>query len=178
MTGQSEPEHRPPKYRTDDIRRSFGALLETRLFSAVVTAAILLVAFALLVRSFGLGNVANDLSNTVIAWCMALFALEVSLLMIANRVAFFGKIGNAALFLITGIALFTSFDSVLMLRLFPLITDGAQSGRLPKPLVLAITPFWLVACLAAAARDYVLLEKMDCVGWADCISVATGLAMP
>ncbi|RVU39257.1 hypothetical protein EOI86_08450 [Hwanghaeella grinnelliae] len=173
MTGQSHP-----KYRTDDIRQTFGALRNTRLFKTVVTAVILLVALALLIRSFGFGGTTEDLCDVVLNWGTAVFAVEVSLLMIAQRVAFFGKIGNAALFLITGIALFTPFDFVLMLRLFPLLTNGVYSRRLPRPLALAITPFWLVACLAAAARDYVMFENMDCAGWADCITTASSLAMP
>jgi len=173
MTGDSEP-----KYRTDDIRRSFGALQETRLFKTVVTAGILLVSLALLVRSFGFGGVTAELCDTTIGWATALFTVEISLLMIAQRVAFLGKVGNAALLLITGIALFTPFDFVLMLRLFPLINDGVRSGRLPRPLALAITPFWLVASLAGAARDYGVYGNTDCAGWADCIGAAFRIALP
>ena len=173
MTGDSEP-----KYRTDDIRRSFGALLDTRLFKSAVTTGILLVSLALLIRSFGFGGATEEFCDIIVGWATAFFTVEISLLMIAQRVSFLGKVGNAALFLITGIALFTPFDCVLMLRLFPLLRDSVRSLRIPRPLALAITPFWLIACLAGAARDYAIYENTDCTGWASCIGAASGIAIP
>lgn len=173
MTGDSEP-----KYRTDDIRRSFGAVIETRLFKTVVTTGILLVSLVLFIRSFGFGGATEELCAIIVGWATALFTVEISLLMIAQRIAFFGKAGNAALFLIIGIALFTPFDFVLMLRLFPLLYEGVRRLRLPRPLALAIMPFWILACLTGAARDYVIFENTNCAGWVDCIGTASKIATP
>lgn len=173
MTG-----HPKPQYRTDDIRRTIGRLSALPTVRVVLAAAIVASSLALLLLSFGLDARAAAVARSVVTLCTAIFTLEICLGMIAQRVGFFGNRGNVAVFLITGVALFTPFDAILMLRLFPLFRNGVFGRRPPRALALAMVPVWLVAFIAAAARDAVLLTGSTCTGWADCIDQAVILALP
>lgn len=169
MTGQPQP-----KYRTDDIRKSIGVLLASYPAILVIKASIVVVFVALFLRSFGVGG---SFVTSIVSWCTGLFVIETSLLMISQRVSFFGSLRNVVLFLIVGIALFTPIKSVLMLRLYPILRDGIGERRLPKPVALALTPGWLIACLAGIALDYVLARDGACSGWPDCFRTAFSLAL-
>ncbi len=175
MTGQT------PKYKTDDIRRSVGTMADSAPVIWVVTSAILAGAIALLVQSFGLGEPggpADAWCSRIVAVCLAIFSVEVSLRLIAERVGFFGKIGNVALFLIVGSALFTPFDAVLMLRAFPLIRYGIGGRALPPAASTPLMLLWLAACFAAAAREVVHFEQGTCAGWIECVRTAATLMAP
>ena len=173
MTGQPQP-----TYRTDDIRRTVGALLDSRPATAVVTAGIVASAVALLVQSFAPNLPLDGICAGIVAWCIGIFAVEVSLRLIAQRAGFFGKLGNIALFLIVGWALFTPFKAVLMLRLFPLMKHGIRGHALPAAVQLPLMLLWLAACLGAAAREFVLFHEGACAGWMECVGSAVTLAIP
>lgn len=172
MTGQT-----PPKYKTDDIRRSVETLTEYGPVRAVVTTGILASSLALLVQSFGPAEWLEIVCDQVITWSTALFAIDISMRLIGQRVGFFGKPGNVAVFLIVGLALFTPFNAVLMLRLFPVLKNGAWGYRLPRLASIPLMIVWLSACIAAGARSAVLHQGETCAGWVGCLRSAFQLTL-
>lgn len=164
----------PPKaaHKTDDIRRSIGKLTEGRAARWIVTSAIIAVAVALIILSFSPGESTGTVCRQIVTWATALFTVEISFRMIGQRVDFLGKPGNVADLIIIGMALVTPLDAVLMLRLFPVLSDGAPGFRTSKALSASMMLAWSIACIAALARDVVLIQGGACIGWQDCIKQA------
>lgn len=170
MTGRHMPAN-----RTDDIRRTFAAINESAPMRWTVAAAIVTSSIALLTVTVTNDMRAVAVCHGIVTFCTVVFTIEVSLQMIGQRVGFLGKPGNVALLAVVACALFTPFDAVLMLRLFPLLKNGVEGHRAPRILTLLLVPFWIVACTAAGARNYVILEGGSCVGWGDCTDAAVRL---
>ena len=172
MTGQS-----PPNHRTDDIRRTIDAISNSRTVKTSVAVGILASSLALLIQSFDPSPSVDLFCDSVVAWCIAVFTIEVSFRLIGQRIEFLGRIGNVAWFLTVGIALFTEFDAILMLRLLPLLKEGLWGYILPRSVAVPMMALWIIACAAAGARSVVFMLGETCSGWVDCFGAAFNLAM-
>lgn len=167
MTGTNNPKH-----RTDDIRDAVGFLLRHRFVSVVVTLSILAASGALLILSFAPNPSIASLCHSVVTAGLAVQTLDVCLRLISQRVEFVGKADNLARFAIVASALFSPFQSVLMLRVFPLVRIWMVDHRLPAFAAVPLALIWVAACLAAIARDVVLQNGESCAGWLTCMRVA------
>ena len=163
MTGRPSP-----KYKTDDIRASLRGLTNSRAVATIVEATVVVSFLALLLQFTVLDPGVRLATDRVLSICLAILTVDISLKIIANRFEYFSSPGNLLAFLTVGVALFTPFRVVLLLRLYPLVRKGAFGVTPPPRLSAWLVVCWLVLCLTAATATYAQYKGLGCGAWVDC----------